>query len=82
MKLRDVDARKKVALMHEVEQMKRLDHPNIIHFHDSWTCAGDDTDASPTLNFITELCSSTLRKCVPYARSATHALGWLPACPV
>ena len=81
-KLRDVEAREKRALLHEVELMRRLDHPNIIHFCDSWTCASDDPDASPTLNFVTELCGCTLRECVPYTQSATHALGWAPECPV
>jgi hypothetical protein len=68
-KLRNVEEREKNALMLEVETLKRLEHPNIIRFYDSWTSESDKS-ASLTVNFITEMCGFNLRECVPRAGAA------------
>ena len=76
-KLRNVEEREKNALMLEVETLKRLEHPNIIRFYDSWTSESDKS-ASLTVNFITEMCGFNLRECVP--RAARRKTGVGSAC--
>ena len=74
-KLRNVEEREKNALMQEVETLKRLSHPNIIRFYDSWTDSKDQS-ATLTVNFITELCGSNLRECAPRAGGPPRPVDW------
>ena len=63
-KLRNVEEKERDALEQEVKTLRMLKHHNIIRFFDSWTKESDkDKSASLTINFITELCNHTLRKC-------------------
>jgi serine/threonine protein kinase len=78
-KLRNVEEKERSTLMQEVKTLRMLKHHNIIRFFDSWTHEKDKS-ASLTINFITELCNHTLRKCVGGAPSrrppeVSHALG-------
>jgi WNK lysine deficient protein kinase len=79
-KLRNVEEREKNALFLEVETLKRLKHPNIIRFYDSWTHSNDKS-ASLTVNFITELCGATLRECAPRATGPLRLAGSFAVCP-
>jgi serine/threonine protein kinase len=71
-KLRNVDEKERSTLMQEVKTLRMLKHQNIIRFFDSWTHEKDKS-ASLTINFITELCNHTLRKCVPRRRLPANA---------
>lgn len=60
-KLRNVEEKAREQLQTEVLLLGKLDHENIIHCYGSWTTTKEES-ADMCINFITELCSNTLRK--------------------